>query len=45
MEQTLLENARNMDPNLTLTDVDRKQLAKGLEQDLRRFFDEGLLIG
>ena len=41
----MLENARNMDPTLTLTDADRKQLAKGLEQDLRRFVDEGLLIG
>jgi SAM-dependent methyltransferase len=45
MEQIMLDNARHMDPNLTLTDADRKQLAKGLEQDLRRFVDEGLLIG
>jgi len=45
MEHIMLENARNMDPNLTLTDADRKQLAKGLQQDLRRFVDEGLLVG
>jgi SAM-dependent methyltransferase len=45
MERIMVENARNMDPTLTLTDADRKQLAKGLEQDLRRFVDEGLLVG
>jgi hypothetical protein len=45
MQAIMLDNARNMDPNLTLTDADRKQIAKGLEQDLRRFVDEGLLVG
>jgi SAM-dependent methyltransferase len=45
MEQIMLENARNMDPSLTLTDADRKHVSKGLEQDLRRFVDEGLLVG
>jgi SAM-dependent methyltransferase len=45
MQALILDNARNMDPNLTLTDADHKQIAKGLEQDLRRFVDEGLLVG
>jgi SAM-dependent methyltransferase len=44
IERIMLENAHNMDPDIALTDADRRQIAKGLQQDLRRFVDEGLLI-
>ena len=45
MADIVQDNARNIDPSLTLTDEDRRQLARGLQLDLHRFLAESVLIG
>ena len=44
MERNVLENARNINPDVSLTDTESRKLAAELERDLKTFCEEALLV-